>query len=489
MNAAAATAPLPRARPGLARQVAVITCAAAAAAVLASGMFAVGIVRGAYDAQARAALRQEAALVARLLGQPGVAGSTRPGRPVGRLLARTGVQVVRLTADGSLGPPSSPAAPPLDPADAAASATGQVVSSTRTLAGQRYLVEGQPVAGDGGVVLLQRAAEARGGDRAVLRRLGLALALGLLVATGLAVLLARRLARPLVQAARTAHRLARGERGLRLVVEGPAEVAEVSHSLNTLTDALARSEGRQAQFLLSVSHELRTPLTAVRGFAEALEDGVTNNTAEVVQAGAVIRAEAQRLERLVSDLLDLARLGAEDFRVDVVVVDLRGLVAEAGRVWRHRGEAIGVDVTTELPPLAVTVATDPVRLRQVLDGLAENALRVTPHGRPLVLALQAGATSATVEVRDGGPGLTDDDLAVAFERSVLYDRYRGVRRVGTGVGLALVAGLVARLGGTVRAGHAAEGGAVFTVELPLAAPPTAAVGRFPIGSERAGSVG
>jgi signal transduction histidine kinase len=176
-------------------------------------------------------------------------------------------------------------------------------------------------------------------------------------------------------------------------------------------------------------------------------------------------AEADRLERLVSDLLDLARLGAQDFRLDIADVDLAALVTEAGQVWRARCEAVGVAfaVHTDGP---LPVRTDPVRVRQILDGLAENALRVTPAGAPIVFEARAEPGWGVLEVRDGGPGLTQDDCAVAFERSVLYERYRGVRRVGTGVGLALVHGLATRLGGCAAAGRAAEGGACFSVRLP-----------------------
>jgi two-component system sensor histidine kinase BaeS len=117
----------------------------------------------------------------------------------------------------------------------------------------------------------------------------------------------------------------------------------------------------------------------------------------------------------------------------------------------------------------VITVTDPTRVRQILDGLAENALRVTPAGAPIVVGLDAQHGWAVLEVRDGGPGLTAEDCAVAFERSVLYERYRGVRRVGTGVGLALVHGLATRLGGATAAGRAPEGGACFTVRLPLVA--------------------
>jgi len=112
------------------------------------------------------------------------------------------------------------------------------------------------------------------------------------------------------------------------------------------------------------------------------------------------------------------------------------------------------------------ISSDPTRLRQIVDGLAENALRVTPSGRPIVFAVVPTPDEVLLQVRDGGPGLTDDDCRVAFDRSALYDRYRGVRKVGTGVGLALVAGLANRLGGRAAAGRSQEGGACFTVHLP-----------------------
>jgi two-component system sensor histidine kinase BaeS len=93
-------------------------------------------------------------------------------------------------------------------------------------------------------------------------------------------------------------------------------------------------------------------------------------------------------------------------------------------------------------------------------------VRVVPAGAPLVLAARAAEQGGVVEIRDGGPGFTDDDLAVAFERGALNRRYRGIRKVGSGLGLALAARLVGRLGGRITAGHAPEGGAMFTVELP-----------------------
>jgi two-component system, OmpR family, sensor kinase len=268
--------------------------------------------------------------------------------------------------------------------------------------------------------------------------------------------------------------MSHGRRDLRVPPEGPRELVEVGESINTLANALAYSEARQREFLLSVSHELRTPLTAVTGFAESLADGVVTGD-EVPEVGRVIGQEASRLDRLVSDLLDLARLGADDFRLDVADVDLTALLGESAQVWHARCAAAEVAFSLESAAHPVPVRTDPRRLRQVVDGLAENALRVTPAGAPIVLALRSAPGAAVLEVRDGGPGLSEEDYGRAFERGVLHSRYEGVRPVGTGIGLALVHGLVTRMGGHIEAGPAPEGGARFTVTLPLAPDVTAPV--------------
>ena len=151
-----------------------------------------------------------------------------------------------------------------------------------------------------------------------------------------------------------------------------------------------------------------------------------------------------------------------------VDVDLVEIGEEAGEVWRDRAQPDGVTARTELPDEPLVALTDPMRVRQIIDNLAENALRVSPPGSVMVLAIRREGDWGVVEVRDSGPGLTDDDITVAFEPGVLHERYRGVRPVGTGLGLALVGRLAHGLGGSAEAGRALEGGARFTVRLPLA---------------------
>jgi signal transduction histidine kinase len=341
---------------------------------------------------------------------------------------------------------------------------GELVDTRAMIDGRPVFIAGRPLAGvDAGVVLTQQASS--GTAARVFGSIWVALLAGLLGGVIAGALLARFVTRPIERAAAAAGRLAAGDRTVRISRRGPAEAARLADAINQLAEALRTSEGRERDFLLSVSHELRTPLATIRGYAEALADRVIEADG-AAEAGGTMLAEAVRLDRLVSDLLVLARLEAADLPLDVADVDLTGLVREAGQAWRSRCADGGPNLIIELPDLPVVVPTDPGRIRQVVDGLCENAVRVVPAGAPLVLAVRATGHGGIVEVRDGGPGLTDDDLAVAFQRGELNRRYRNVRAVGSGLGLALAARLVGRLGGRITAGHAPEGGAMFTVELP-----------------------
>jgi two-component system, OmpR family, sensor kinase len=455
--------PAPRAtrRGSLWARVAVLGVVVAVVTGVLAGGLAIGLIRSAEDRSARRQLAHVADAAQSTIdaGRTGALAKRR-------VLRAFGVQAGQLTRRGVIVTEYPLVRRAVSVADRAAVAAGRAVSDTRTVGGRRIYLEARPISGNGGIVLVEpRSAATAGGEQAIRRTL-LAILVGVAVAGIVAVLFARRIARPLRNAADAAHALAVGRRDVAVPPEGPAEVAEVADAVNRLAAALAHSEARQREFLLSVSHDLRTPLTAITGYAESLADEVVPPE-RVPEVGSVMVAEARRLERLVGDLLDLARLDAHDFRVELMPVDLTGLAAAAAQVWDARCRADGVRFDLQAAPARAW--TDPTRMRQVLDGLMENALRVTPAGAPIVLAVRTEPDGrACAEVRDGGPGLAEDDLAVAFHRAELYRRYRGVRQVGTGLGLAIVAGLVDRLGGSVEAGHAAEGGARFTVRLPPA---------------------
>lgn len=328
----------------------------------------------------------------------------------------------------------------------------------------------RPLASGGILVLSQPTSVSRQIPSQFVSSMGRALAAGVIIAALIGLLLARRLTAPLRAAADGAQRLGRGEREVSLHASGPREVVAVIAALTELQDALRVSEGRTREFLLSITHELRTPLTAIGGYAEALADGIIVEAAEVARTGAILSDEAERLDRLVSDLLDLARLDGSDFVIVPTEVDFAALGGSAAAVWADACARAGVRFRAELPESPVIGFTDAVRLRQIIDNLAANALRLTPAGEEIVLRVEARGEQVVIELRDGGPGLTDDDCEVAFEPAALYTRYRGIRRVGTGVGLALVGRLASLLGGSATAGAAPEGGARISVTVARSLP-------------------
>ncbi|WP_410613459.1 ATP-binding protein [Amycolatopsis sp. lyj-109] len=445
----------------LAGRITLVCVAVAGVAVIVAGLVASRLIRTTADNVLQSTLSAQADVVASQLDETGIGNRLGVGK-VADVVRGQGISVVVRRAGGqALGDATA--------VQAAVKAGLAADHSERvTVAGSQYLVETRVVGTRGAafaLVLPTRNAQAT--QRALVRNILLALGIGLLVAAFAGIVSGRLLGRPLRRAALAAGSLRAGRRDVRVPVQGPREVAEVAGSLNALADALAVSEARQREFLLSVSHELRTPLTAVTGFAEAIADGVASGD-DAVRAGQTIQREAARLSRLVEDLLELARLEADEFRLDLASLDLAALVRDCAEVWQLRCAREDVRLSVSAPAGPVPVLADARRLRQVVDGLAENALRVTPSGAPMVFSLSVSGSSASLAVRDGGPGLAPEDYPVAFERGVLNARYRDRRPVGSGIGLALVHALVTRMGGTLTAGPAPEGGAAFTLTFPSA---------------------
>lgn len=292
---------------------------------------------------------------------------------------------------------------------------------------------------------------------------------GMLLAGVLSYLLARRLTRPIGELSAATRRLAAGHDNVVVPIHGHDELADLGDAFNEMSAELARAREAQTRFLESVSHELRTPLTSIRGYAE----GLGEHAIDAPEAARVIGAEAGRLERLVADLLDLARVGRADFAVAHEPVDLAEVVSHA--VERHLPQAheLGVELSGSAAADSLVIG-DEDRIIQAVSNLIENALRLTPAGGSVTVQAQAGEIS----VRDTGPGLEAQDIPRAFERFYLHARYRSERPVGSGLGLAIVRELVSAMGGSVEAAVLPAGdGAQFTIRLPPAparsAPPDA----------------
>jgi two-component system sensor histidine kinase BaeS len=268
----------------------------------------------------------------------------------------------------------------------------------------------------------------------------LAALVGGVLAALVALLLARRIARPVRRVAAASRSLARGEHPEPVPVEGAAELATLATAFNDLASQLAQAREAERSFLLSVSHELKTPLTAIRGYAEAVQDGAI----EPREAAATVAAESARLERLVHDLLDLARMNRTDFSVHPSEIDLSEVADDAVRRYAPQAEAFGVGLSAVSEGEAPAIA-DADRVLQVVSNLVENALRMTPPGGEVRIVTGPGM----LRVEDTGPGLEDSDRDRAFERFYLHERYGRERPVGTGLGLAIVKELTEAMGGTV----------------------------------------
>ena len=294
---------------------------------------------------------------------------------------------------------------------------------------------------------------------------GAVLALGAVVAAALAA----RITSPLGRAVDTTRRMAAGDLDARVdVAQGDyPELAQLAGAINALGDALGRARGMERQFLLSVSHDLRTPLTSIRGYAEALADGAAT---DVTGAALVIAGEARRLERLVGDLLDLARLDARRFSLDMQPVEVTRLVREAADAFRPQAASLGLEVDAVVDDgRPLWVRADPDRLAQALSNLVENGIKFT--GAKVALTARAEGPSCRIEVTDDGPGIPAADAGRVFDRHFTTERARG-RQVGTGLGLAIVAELAHAMGGTVEARSPvfATGGTRVVLVLPLVSP-------------------
>lgn len=296
----------------------------------------------------------------------------------------------------------------------------------------------------------------------------------LLMASGATIILAvlislrlgRRLAEPVRDATEATRRIAAGDLSTRL--PGPEEASQdelavLARSINAMAESLERSRGLERQFLMSVSHDLRTPLTSIRGYAEALADGTADDTAT---AANVILGESGRLERLVSDLLDLAKLDAHRFSLTPRAAELNAIVEAAVAGFLPELDEAGIEVEWDLgAPTQLEV--DPDRLGQVVSNLAENALKFARG--TIRVATSSDAAWARIVMTDDGPGISRDDLPHVFERLYVARHDPARKESGSGLGLAIVNELVKAMGGSVTAESTLGLGTSMTVTLPLSA--------------------
>ncbi|MFN8223965.1 MAG: HAMP domain-containing sensor histidine kinase [Gaiellales bacterium] len=314
----------------------------------------------------------------------------------------------------------------------------------------------------GAIIVAKPEAELRTQWVPLLQRMLLAFAVGSLLSGVVGWWMSRRITRPVLQLAEASEEIAAGNYGVRVAVAGVRnEIGHLSERFNEMAARLGASEERERQFLMSVSHELRTPLTAIRGHVDALRDGVVDDPELIESSLDIVAAEAERLERLVGDIVDLAKLRAHRFTAQSEEVDMGRLVEQAHGAFADEARRREIDYELELPDEPPTLITDGDRVLQVITNFLKNAFRWTPDGGRIVVTLCRDDDSMTVSVKDSGPGISQHDQERIFSPFVSRDNQ------GTGLGLPISRELAGVLGGRVELASRLGAGSTFSLMIPL----------------------
>jgi signal transduction histidine kinase len=336
------------------------------------------------------------------------------------------------------------------------------------VAGRHYLAVAQPLRlGDqlfGALVVAKPASQLRSRWVTLVERLAIAFGGGVIVASLLGVYLSRRLTRPLLALSAAADEIAGGNYGVEVPApRGSDEISQLSARFGDMAAKLAESEQLSRNFLMSVSHELRTPLTAIRGHVAALREGVIDDAAMQEASLGVIGEEAMRLERLVGDVLDLAKLDAHRFTVLQEEVDMKALVERVHAAFADVARRRAMDYRLDIRAHPVIV-TDGDRVLQIISNLLSNAFRWTPEGGRVEVSLAEQGGWVSLVVADSGPGIT------AEERERIFRPFWSRDGGGTGLGLAIARELAIALGGGIDVRSEPGLGSRFELVLPAQRP-------------------
>jgi signal transduction histidine kinase len=316
----------------------------------------------------------------------------------------------------------------------------------------------------GAIVVATSKGELRSQLAPLLGRLAIAFAVGVLIAAALGAYLSGRITRPVQRLAKAADEVAEGRYDVAVPdVSGRDEIADLAESFREMARRLAESEELERNFLMTVSHELRTPLTAIRGHVEALREGLADDPEARAASLDVIASEGERLERLVGDVLDLAKLDSRRFTVLREEVDMGRLVDQAYAVFGEEAKKRNIDYVRRSSAEPV-ILSDGDRVLQIITNLLSNAFRWTPDGGRVGVELAAENGKVQVAVEDTGPGISDEEQDRIFRPFWTHDG------MGTGLGLAIARELAIALGGEIELETQIGRGSRFVLVLPSRAP-------------------
>lgn len=269
----------------------------------------------------------------------------------------------------------------------------------------------------------------------------------------------RRMTAPMSNLIDAARRIESGDYSARVPEWGSPDVRSVARAFNSMSERLKAADDQRRTFLADVTHELRTPLSVIRGQAEAISDGVY--PADAAHLAPILDATAT-LDRLVDDLRTLVLTDAGSLVLHKEQTDIGALVHDTVESFRAPAESKGVALSTDLADGLPTLEVDPARIRQVIGNLLSNAIRHTPSGGSVKVAVSSSADQVTITVTDTGDGIPAELLPHVFERFV-----KGPKSTGSGLGLAIANDIIAAHGGELRVRNVPGGGVSAALSLPI----------------------
>lgn len=296
---------------------------------------------------------------------------------------------------------------------------------------------------------------------------------GLVIGAGLAgisaliltIILARTILRPVSALTTAARNMEHGDLTQRVAIKAKGEIGELAKAFNAMAESINHNETLRRHMVSDIAHELRTPLTNIRGYLEAIQDGLVQPDQETIE---MIYEEAMLLSHLTQDLQELALAEARKLRIDPNSMSMSDVIRQIVTIHKPQADQKQIELTADYPDDLPDVFADRKRVEQIVRNLVDNAIYYTPNGGTVHIQAKASALEVSVIVRDTGEGIDDEHLPYIFERFYRADPSRSRKTGGAGIGLAIVKELVQAQGGTIQVESKKGKGSTFTFTLPIA---------------------